>query len=119
MRKLLILATLLAPLSFSSPAPAQERLLTIFGNDKCPADTICVVGKESDRYRIPKAFRERLKSPESTSWAVRSQATLSEGKSGTGSCSTVGGGGWTGCWAEEMRKARLEAQAAKKGETIP
>jgi hypothetical protein len=119
MRLILLMAMVIAPLSVSVPAAAQERLLTIYGNDKCPSDTICVVGKESDRYRIPKLFRERLKTPQSTSWAVRSQSTLAVGKSGSESCSAVGGGGWTGCWAAEMRRARLEAEAARKGETLP
>jgi hypothetical protein len=119
MRLILLLAFALAPLPFAAPVQAQERMLTIYGNDKCPADTICVVGKESDRYRIPKLFRERLKTPQSTSWAVRSQSTLDVGRTGAESCSAVGGGGWTGCWAAEMRKARAEALAEKKGETIP
>jgi hypothetical protein len=74
---------------------------------------ICVRAPEGDRYRIPKALREPSKSPESVSWAQRSQATLSEGKSGAESCSAVGAGGWTGCWAEQMRKARAEAKALK------
>ena len=114
---------LLAPLALAtvslclvpvaSPANAQDRLLTIFGNDKCPADVICVVAPESERYRIPKFLREPSRSPQSTSWVVRQQATLNEGKSGTGSCSAAGSGGWTGCWTEYMNKARAEAKAQK------
>jgi hypothetical protein len=95
-----------------APASAQERIMTIFGEDKCPADTICVRAPENDRYRIPKELRQPLKSPDSQSWAVRSQATLNEGKSGAESCSASGPNGWTGCWSEQMRKARAEAKEA-------
>lgn len=110
MRLLPALALALAPLAAPAPVMAQDRVLTIFGDDKCPSDTICVVAPESERYRIPKGFREPLNSPNAKSWSVRSQATLAEGKTGTGSCSAVGSGGWTGCWAEYMRQMREDAK---------
>ena len=119
MRLILAFALSLVQLAVSAPAAAQQRSLTIFGDDKCPSDTICVVAPETERYRIPKAFRERLKSPESTSWAIRSQATLSTGRSGTGSCSTVGAGGWTGCFMKQMQEAYAEDKAKKEGQTVP
>ncbi len=100
----------------AAPAAAQERVLTVFGDDRCPPDTICVRAPERDRYRIPKELREQSTRPENQSWATRSQATLSEGRTGTGSCSAVGGGGWTGCWAEQMRKAKEEAKARAAGQ---
>ena len=108
MRLILTLALAIAPLAASAPAQAQQRMLTIFGNDECPADSICVVAPESERYRIPKTLREPTKSPDSTSWAVRSQATLNEGKTGTGSCSTVGTGGWTGCFLKQLQDSYAE-----------
>jgi hypothetical protein len=101
--------------SLPAPVAAQERILTVFGDDRCPDNTICVRAPEKDRYRIPKELRPASASPKNQSWAVRSEATLGEGASGTGSCSNVGGGGWTGCWSEEMRKARAEARAKKEG----
>lgn len=119
MKKLLALSLAAGALAAPAAAPAQQKMLTIFGDDKCPSDTICVVAPESERYRIPAPLREPTKSPESTSWAVRSQATLTEGKTGTDSCSTVGAGGWTGCYMEQMRKAREEAKAKEAGQTIP
>ena len=108
-----LIALTVAPLALATPATAQQRLLTIFGDDKCPSDTICVVGDEKDRYRIPKFLREPAKTPASQSWAVRQQATLSEGKSGPGSCSASGAGGWTGCWNEYMKAMREEAATQK------
>jgi hypothetical protein len=98
---------------------AEERILTVFGSDRCPENTICVRAPESERFRIPKALRAPTKTPDSVSWSARSRATLNEGKSGTGSCSAVGSGGWTGCWAEEMRKIRAQAAAEQKAEVVP
>ncbi len=98
----------------------NQRTLIIFGDDKCPADVICVVAPETERYRIPKALRESKASPDKESWAVRSQETLDQGKSGAGSCSANGAFGWTGCWAEEMKKAREEARQKKNsGQEVP
>ena len=114
-----LIALVLSPLVLPSAAVAQienERVLTIFGNDKCPANTICVVAKESERYRIPKQFRNSgpIK-PENQAWGARAEATLSAGaRTGIGSCSATGSGGWTGCWAQQMRAARAEAAAAAK-----
>jgi hypothetical protein len=116
---LAIVALSLAPFTVSAPAFAQisnERILTIFGSDKCPTDTICVRAPENERYRIPKQFRNSgpIK-PENQAWGARAEATLSAGaRTGIGSCSATGSGGWTGCWAQQMRAARAEAAAAAK-----
>ena len=118
MRKALIAALLLTPLAVPLPAIAQgiqnDRVLTIFGTDPCPKDTICVRAPESERYRIPKQFRQSTTiAPENQSWAARAEQTLSAGaRSGVGSCSTSGPGGWTGCWQQQMRAARAERKAA-------
>jgi hypothetical protein len=37
-----------------------NRLITVFGNDPCPRDEICVRAPENERYRIPKEL-PRLK----------------------------------------------------------
>lgn len=126
----LILASLAAlPLLIPAlPVQAQrtDRVLIIFGNDPCPTNAsgdeivVCARRPESERYRIPKELRPRSQSPDAKSWAVRSQAALETGRTGTGSCSATGAGGFTGCWAEEMRQAREEAkQRAEQGATVP
>jgi hypothetical protein len=107
----------------TTPVAAQgaERVLIIFGNDACPTDAsgneiiVCARRPESERYRIPKELRERSQAPQNQSWAVRSQSALSAGRTGTGSCSATGAGGWTGCWAQQMREAKEEAK--QKAET--
>ncbi len=114
MRTLIALPLVAFLLVALAPAnAAEERILTVFGEEKCPVNTICVRAPESERYRIPKNLREPLKTPDSVSWAARSAGTLNEGKSGTDSCSPVGAGGSTGCWREFARKAREESKAAK------
>jgi hypothetical protein len=105
---LLIAALLALP---ATPAAAEQMKMTIYGDDKCPADAICVRAPERDRYRIPQNLRKRTLTPDSQSWSVRSQAAMEAGKTGTGSCSAVGAGGWTGCWLEQMKQAREEAKA--------
>jgi hypothetical protein len=116
MRKILIAALMFAPAALTAPASAQvanDRVLTIFGNDTCPKDTICVRGSEADRYRIPKQFRNTGPiAPGNQSWGARAQGTIDAGaKTGTGSCTTVGGGGWTGCYMQQMQAARAEKKA--------
>jgi hypothetical protein len=112
MRKILSFALVLGALPLSTPVIAQERVLTIFGKDKCPANTICVTAPEEERYRIPKGLRKTAPSPDSQSWAIRSQATLAEGYSGPG-CSAAGGIIDT-CFAKQLRAAREEAKLARE-----
>lgn len=120
MNKLFAAALFLIPLAAPLPVLAQDRVLTIFGNDKCPENTICVRANESERYRIPKDLRQdALIAPNRQSWAAKAQSTLDAGtKTGIGSCSAVGPGGQTGCFAERARQAKAEkAQAAKENAT--
>jgi hypothetical protein len=112
----LIISTLPAPLM------AEERVLTIYGQDSCPANTICVTRPESERYRIPKELRPASAKPANQSWAVRSQGTINTGSSAPSeSCGQAGtASSWGGCWLQEMRKARADAKAAKEeGAALP
>jgi hypothetical protein len=103
-------------ISASTTAPAQERVLTIFGEDKCPANTICVVAPEADRFRIPKELRPASANPQNQSWAVRSRSTLDTGSASPTACQSASASNGSGCWAEEMRKARADAKAKKEAE---
>ncbi len=114
---LAIAAIALAPFATTASAQiANERILTIFGDDKCPADTICVRAPENERYRIPKNLRDSgIIAPQNQAWGARAEATLAAGaKTGTGSCTAVGPGAWTGCWAQQMRAMKAERAAAAK-----
>ncbi len=122
------IATLTPIAALPTPAAAQraERVLVIFGNDPCPTNAsgdeiiVCARRPETERYRIPKEVRPRSQAPQNQSWAARSQSAMSVGRTGTDSCSAVGGGGWTGCWAEQMRAAKAEAkQKAAEDRDVP
>ncbi len=103
------------------PALAQQtdRVLVLYGNDKCPTNAsgqeivVCSRRPEGERFRIPKELRSPIViTPENQSWAAKANDTLNAGgASGTGSCSAVGAGGWTGCWAQQMRDAKRQRQA--------
>ena len=60
----------------------------------------------------PRSCARRRRARQNESWASRAQSMEYVGRSGTDSCSPVGGGGWTGCYAELVRKAREERKAA-------
>jgi hypothetical protein len=104
----------LAP-AFGQDSGTIEKVghVTVYGRDRCPPQTgddivICVRKPETERYRIPEPLREPSGNPENESWAVRAESVEYVGRTGTQSCSTVGPGGFTGCWEQMMRAAREE-----------
>ena len=117
MRTPLLLAAFAATV-LTAPAFAQgaDRILVIYGSDKCPTNAageeiyVCARRPDSERYRIPKELRTPIEiTPQNSSWAMRANETMSAGAAtGIGSCSNVGPGAWTGCWAQQMRAAREE-----------
>ncbi|NBW75782.1 MAG: hypothetical protein EBR34_08280 [Sphingomonadaceae bacterium] len=114
-----VAAMVLATLTPSGTAIAQpnegrspDRIssVTVFGNDPCPSgteDEIVVCGREpeSERYRIPKSLREVKYSPPAQSWTSRVH-TLDDlaRTSMPNSCSVVGTGGQTGCYAHALER---------------
>ena len=124
MRAALPIAAALAAAGLAAAAPAQQAdfadtadrvsRVIVYGNDPCPRgdDELVICGRrpERERYRIPQELRDDAAAPdpENESWAVRAQSLEYVGRTGIQSCSTVGPGGFTGCWAELMRAARAE-----------
>ena len=111
------------------PAEAQQRTaraenirqVVVYGRDRCPRGNgdeivICARRPESERYRIPRALRDRTPARGGTSWAARARSLEYVGRTGIQSCSTVGPGGHTGCWEQMMRAARDEREALSRGE---
>lgn len=103
-----------------SPATAQrtERVLTIFGEDKCPTSNgeeivVCQRRPEGERYRIPEELR-RTESRGNENWGDRASSLEYVGRSGVQSCSPVGAGGASGCFKELARKACDEDKADGK-----
>lgn len=100
----------------AAPASAQvgSRLITVFGNDPCPRDEICVRAPENERYRIPKELRGETGEAAARRWGDRAKSLEYAGASGTMSCTPVGAGGASGCFRELVRKAREEQEAQGK-----
>lgn len=120
----LVAAPLLTPLPALAQNAGQGGVLVIFGDDKCPTNSdgeeivVCQRLDEAERFRIPPNLRAPTGRPQANeSWALRSQAALEAGQTGTGSCSTVGPGGQTGCFVRQATRARAEARARQEAQT--
>jgi hypothetical protein len=117
-------APLLMPSAAQAQNAAQNGVLEIYGNDKCPTNdageeiVVCRRLDEAERFRIPKNLRDASGRPQANeSWAVRSQDALEAGRQGTGSCTTVGASGSTGCFVRQATAAKAEARARREEET--
>src|SRR4051794_2717003 len=108
----------------AAPAGAQQRIrqLVIYGNDPCPRGAsgdeivVCARKPETERYRIPQELRNAPSDdPASQSWANKAESLEYVGRTGIQSCSTVGPGGFTGCWAQMLSAARAERRQGKSG----
>lgn len=107
-------STLLLP---AVPAAAQSpdekvNLVIVYGEDACPqgkADeiTVCARKEERERYRIPEALRGS-QSPSNDAWNNKVLAYETVGRTGTQSCSPVGGGGALGCTQQLINRAYAE-----------
>lgn len=104
------------------PASAQDQggdkvnVVVVYGDDACPESSaneivVCPRLDESERYRIPPLVRDNPQDTANESWTNRVQAYEYVGKSGTLSCSPVGGGGFTGCTQELIDKAYAERES--------
>lgn len=100
------------------PEAGAEKVkqVIVYGSDPCPtssADEIAVCARmpDKDRYRIPPELRTDPNDPKVQSWLNRAEAIEYVGKSGTDSCSPVGGGGFTGCFQQIARNAKAERKA--------
>jgi hypothetical protein len=105
------------------PAPALAQAgqltVTIYGNDPCPREYICVRKKESDRYRLPQSQNPQGTLQQRQSWSQKSQALETVGAVGTGSCSAVGPGGRTGCLVQEINQARKSTAEQAQQDQAP
>jgi hypothetical protein len=106
---------LLAAPAAAAPKPGEEKVnqLVVYGNDPCPRSTddtitVCARKSERERYRIPERLRDDPSARDNQSWANNATALEYVGRSGIGSCSPVGPGGWTGCFGDMVRAARAE-----------
>lgn len=123
---LIALAALAGIATIPAPASAQTvrgGVLDIFGDDKCPTNSdgeeiyVCRRLPEGERFRIPQKLRDPEIAPSKESWAVRQEDALRVGDFGTGSCSTVGAGGGTGCFVRAARASKADSRARREAET--
>jgi hypothetical protein len=121
MNNLLAAAALFA---LAAPASAQQtpagppsekvKQVIVYGNDPCPVSdadeiVVCARQEEKERYRIPENLRgEEPGSTKNEAWTNRVRSVEYVGASGTNSCSPVGGGGFTGCFAQMAAAAKAE-----------
>jgi hypothetical protein len=108
----------------AAPAQAQtqDRVITIYGNDKCPSDqgqgiVVCRRMPETERYRIPKDLRDAAPPPQ----AVGSNAAAAVNTTGGSgvqikSCNAIGAGVNDGCMVSELNNWKAQQRAAKKAE---
>jgi hypothetical protein len=112
--------------ALAAPAAAQPqqhiREIVIYGNDPCPRSSsgedivICARKPETERYRIPQQLRNEPSDDQaSQSWANKADSLQYVGRTGIQSCSTVGPGGFTGCFAQMLSAARAERRQAQSG----
>lgn len=114
---LFALPVLLAAAPALAQAPAAEPTVNqqiVYGDDPCTAAenpdeiVICVRMPEEERFRIPPNLRDNPNNPANQAWANRATELSYLGRTGAESCSTVGGGGFTGCFNQLVRQARAE-----------
>lgn len=103
----------------SSAQPSAERvnLVIVYGEDACPPSNgqdivVCGRQEEKDRYRIPEPLRADPNAAVNQAWGERFKSIEYVGREGIESCSPVGGGGATGCFAKISKQAKAEKQQA-------
>lgn len=106
-----------APTAVTDNGNEKVNLVIVYGDDACPQSqgseiVVCARKGEEERYRIPEPLRGDPNKPSNQAWGERVRSMEYIGRSGTESCSPVGGGGATGCFAQLARLAKAERQAA-------
>jgi hypothetical protein len=102
----------------AGPADVRVNQLIIYGDDPCPQSqdpnevTVCARLPDGDRFRVPPNLRDNPNDPASQAWAGRAIELSYVGRTGTDSCSTVGAGGFTGCFNQIVSQARAERRGA-------
>ena len=107
----------------SSSGDDQIGYVIVYGSDPCPRSAgevvVCARKPESERYRIPEAYRSVGSRQSRESWAARAKSFEYVGATGTMSCSAVGPGGSTGCLKNMIDRAKAEALEAEGRATPP
>ncbi|WP_230770112.1 MULTISPECIES: hypothetical protein [unclassified Sphingomonas] len=105
--------------------PRKVRNATVYGEEPCPkaADpeeiVVCARLGESERYRIPKRFRDQPSQASGDSaWSARVDTAMEAARIGRpNSCSPVGDGGQTGCTQAMLRQWFAERRQTRAAES--
>jgi hypothetical protein len=98
-----------------SAEEARVNQLIVYGQDACPPGNeeeiiVCARLPEEERFRIPPSLRDRPDAG-SRSWHGRAIDLSYAGRSGIGSCTPTGAGGFIGCQNQIISQARAERRA--------
>lgn len=112
------------PMPATAQSGGNQAEVVVYGNDPCPRSTddqivVCRRRPETERYRLPKNQQLQGTRQQRESWSQKSQALTTVGKTGTGSCSAVGPGGFTGCVTQQIQQAKRESQEQTEQNTAP
>lgn len=108
-------AALAVGIGFGGSAFAQAGggSLIVYGNDPCPANTICVRAPESERYRIPKSLRSGALPASQQPGRAAAVSSVGGVNTGPASCSNIGGGGGSNCLRNQIAASRAEKKQKK------
>ena len=109
----------LAAVPTAATAQVGQGRLTIYGNDPCPRENICIRAPESQRYRLPKDQQLQGTRQDRQSWANRAQGLRTVGNTGPQSCTNVGPGGFTCCVVQSINEAKQARKEQQQEETPP
>lgn len=106
-------AALAVGIGFGGSAFAQAGggSLIVYGNDPCPANTICVRAPEGDRYRIPQSLRSGTLPASQQPGRAAAVSSVGGMNTGPASCSNIGGGGGSSCLKNQIAASRAEKKA--------
>ncbi|MFL6720523.1 MAG: hypothetical protein ACJ8FT_01795 [Sphingomonas sp.] len=109
--------------AFAQGAPTTSEI-TVYGTDPCPRSTdsavyVCNRRPETERYRLPKNQQLQGTRQQRESWANKAQTLSTVGNTGTGSCSAVGPGGFTGCLTQQINENRKANREQQQDNTPP
>ena len=116
--------TLAALSAGSASAQTRDRVIDIYGSDKCPANNgqdivVCRKHPETERYRIPKDLRDSEPAPQAAGGNVGALSAVNT-TGGTGvqvqSCNAIGAGVAAGCLTSELDAWKANQRAQKKAD---
>jgi len=107
-----------------APASAQQVEVAVFGTDPCPRSSeseivVCKHYPASERYRLAPSQNPQGTRQQRQSWARQSRILTTVGSTGTGSCSAVGPGGFTGCLNQEIKQGLRESREQQQNDQPP